>query len=164
MEYTVRPYKKGEEQYVAEAHRRIYREEYNWGPAFSEYAAAIALDFAKKEHGPGEELWVAEDTAAGRLLGCIMLCGAGDDIGQLRLFLVEPDCRRFGIGSALTRALFDRARQAGYRWLILWTAGPLEDAVRIYGRLGFVQTETSSNTDWSLAGEPVTEIKMELEL
>ncbi|HIV21545.1 MAG TPA: hypothetical protein IAC81_06135, partial [Candidatus Scatomorpha stercorigallinarum] len=54
MEYTVRPYKKGEEQYVAEAHRRIYREEYNWGPAFSEYAAAIALDFAKKEHGPGE--------------------------------------------------------------------------------------------------------------
>ena len=51
MEYTVRPYKKGEEQYVAEAHRRIYREEYNWGPAFSEYAAAIALDFAKKEHG-----------------------------------------------------------------------------------------------------------------
>ena len=65
MEYTVRPYKKGEEQYVAEAHRRIYREEYNWGPAFSEYAAAIALDFAKKEHGPGEELWVAEDTAAG---------------------------------------------------------------------------------------------------
>ena len=77
MEYTVRPYKKGEEQYVAEAHRRIYREEYNWGPAFSEYAAAIALDFAKKEHGPGEELWVAEDTAAGRLLGCIMLCDAG---------------------------------------------------------------------------------------
>ena len=66
MEYTVRPYKKGEEQYVAEAHRRIYREEYNWGPAFSEYAAAIALDFAKKEHGPGEELWVAEDTAASR--------------------------------------------------------------------------------------------------
>ena len=53
MEYTVRPYKKGEEQYVAEAHRRVYREEYNWGPAFYEYAAAIALDFAKKEHGPG---------------------------------------------------------------------------------------------------------------
>ena len=164
MEYTVRPYKKGEEQYVAEAHRRVYREEYNWGPAFSEYAAAIALDFAKKEHGPGEELWVAEDTAAGRLLGCIMLCGAGDDIGQLRLFLVEPDSRRSGIGSALTKALFSRAREAGYRRLILWTAGPLEDAVRIYGRLGFVQTETSSNTDWSLAGEPVTEIKMELEL
>ena len=118
----------------------------------------------KKEHGPGEELWVAEDTETGRLLGCIMLCDAGDNVGQLRLFLVEPDCRRFGIGSALTRALFDRARQAGYRRLILWTAGPLEDAVRIYGRMGFVTTETSENTDWSLAGEPVTEVKMELEL
>ena len=33
MVYTVRPYKKGEEQYVAEAHRRVYREEYNWGTA-----------------------------------------------------------------------------------------------------------------------------------
>ena len=52
MEYTVRPYKKGEEQYVAEAHRRVYREEYNWGTAFSEYAAAIALDFAKKSTAP----------------------------------------------------------------------------------------------------------------
>ena len=77
---------------------------------------------------------------------------------------MEPDCRRFGIGSALTKALFSRAREAGYRRLSLWTAGPLEDAVRIYGRMGFVTTETSENTDWSLSGEPVTEIKMELEL
>ena len=164
MEYVIRPYRKGEEAYVAEAHRRIYTDEYHWGKAFTDYAGAIALDFAKKEHGPGEELWVAEDTETGRLLGCIMLCDAGDNVGQLRLFLVEPDCRRFGIGSALTRALFDRARQAGYRRLILWTAGPLEDAVRIYGRMGIVTTETSENTEWSLSGEPVTEVKMELEL
>lgn len=52
MEYVIRPYRKGEEAYVAEAHRRIYTDEYHWGKAFTDYAGAIALDFAKKEHGP----------------------------------------------------------------------------------------------------------------
>ena len=38
MEYIVRPYRRGEEQYVADAHRRLYPAEYGWGPAFTEYA------------------------------------------------------------------------------------------------------------------------------
>ena len=48
MEYTVRPYQKGEEEYVADAHRRIYSEEYRWGDAFTRYAVKVAMDFAEK--------------------------------------------------------------------------------------------------------------------
>ena len=46
MKYIVRPYRRGEEQYVADAHCRLYPAEYGWGPAFTEYAAKIAVEFA----------------------------------------------------------------------------------------------------------------------
>jgi hypothetical protein len=36
VDYVVRPYQKGEEEYVADAQERAYLEEYNWGPAFGD--------------------------------------------------------------------------------------------------------------------------------
>ncbi|MCI8328252.1 MAG: GNAT family N-acetyltransferase [Oscillibacter sp.] len=69
----------------------------------------MALDFASREKKPGEELWVAE--AEGKLIGCIMLCQSDEPLtGQLRLFLVEKAYRQFGVGTALTQALLQKAR------------------------------------------------------
>ena len=61
-----------------------------------------------------------------------MLCRpeGSPDAGQLRLFLAEEDSRRRGAGRSLTSALLQKAREAGYRQLILWTASPLTGAVR----------------------------------
>ena len=163
MEYRIRPYEKGEENYVADAHRRIYSEEYHWGKVFTDYAASIPLDFAKREKDDREELWVAE--ADGRLVGSLMLCRTDEPLtGQMRVFLIEKDYRRRGIGSALIRALMDKARGAGYRQLILWTAREAVDAVRMYERLGFHAVEEKENFDWTPDGSPVTELKMVLTL
>lgn len=159
----VRPYLNGEELWVAEAHRRIYAEEYQWGPEFSDYAAKVALDFASKPKSPREELWVAE--SKGDLIGSIMLCQTEDiSTGQIRLFLVEQAYRRLGVGAALTRTLMDKAKEAGYKALTLWTASPLTDAIRCYEKMGFRQTEHTPNTLWSLTGETVYEIKMDLDM
>ena len=49
MDFIIRPYKQGEEKYVAELHKALYSTEYSWGPSFTDYAVKIALDFAKKE-------------------------------------------------------------------------------------------------------------------
>ena len=163
MEYTVRPYRKGEEVYVADAQRRIYSEEYRWGDAFIRYAVKVAMDFAEKEKNDREELWVAY--ADGKLVGCIMLCETDDPtVGQLRLFLVEKEYRRYGIGGALIKALMEKAKEAKYEELILWTASPLTAAIRHYERLGFRVTEEKENDEWSLDGEPVTEVKMTMKL
>lgn len=72
MDYLLRPFRPGEETYVAEAQKRVYSEEYHWGSAFIDYAVNITLDFATWKRGPGEEMWVVE--AAGTPVGCIMLC------------------------------------------------------------------------------------------
>ena len=161
MGYSIRPYKDGEERYVADLHTRIYTEEYSWGPAFTYYAVKIAMDFAGKEKSEREEMYIAESD--GVSVGCIMLCGTDDpDIGQLRLFAVEKDHRRRGVGKALIDALMEKAKSAGYKGLILWTADPLKEAIRIYESFGFKKTETVPNDTWRTDGGTVYEIKMEL--
>ena len=163
MEYVIRPYLRGEEKYAADLHKKLYSEEYSWGPNFTDYAMKIALDFAKKDKSSREELFIAD--ADGRPVGCIMLCETDDsDVGQLRLFAVEKEYRRSGIGSALIRAFMEKARSAGYRKIILWTAGPLTAAIRHYAKLGFQAVESVENNDWSTSGITVEEIKMELKL
>lgn len=71
MEFVIRPYHHGEEEYVADIHRRLYTKEYSWGPSFTYYAAKIALDFANKPKNDREELLIAE--VEGRPVGCTEL-------------------------------------------------------------------------------------------
>lgn len=161
--YVVRPYRNGEERYVASAHKRVYAEEYGWGPAFSDYAMKIALDFAGRTPEAGEGMWIAE--RQGRPVGSVMLCGTEQEkTGQLRLFLVEKEARRFGIGSALFRAALEAAEGAGYEHLLLWTAAPLTDAIRLYEKNGFRETERTENRSWRTDGSPVSEIRMDRDL
>lgn len=160
--YVIREYRPGDEKYVADAHARIYKKEYNWGSAFSNYAGHIAYAYAEIGSTLGEQLWIAE--ADGKCVGCIMLCRTEEDnVGQLRLFLVEKAYRGQGIGKALTDALIREAKKVGYKKLVLWTAHPLVDAIRCYEHMGFVRTESLSNTDWSLSGGLVYELKYELQ-
>ena len=159
----VRPYKKGEETYLADAQERLYLEEYNWGPAFGDYAKKVACDFATAPKNPRAEMWVAE--VRGEPAGCIMLSKTEDpDVGQLRLFMVEKKYRGNGIGSALTDALMEKARACGYRKLVLWTADVLTAARRQYGKMGFACVESVPNDTWNLSGETVYEEKWEMQL
>ena len=163
MDFFIRPYKPGEEAYVADAHRRVYSEEYHWGEPFISYAMHIPLAFAQKEPSAREGFWIAE--CDGRPVGSIMLCGTDDpELGQLRLFLVEKPYRRQGMGKALTAVHLDKARAAGYKRLMLETAHPLTEAIAHYEKLGFRKVEETPNTDWSLDGDPVYEIKMRMDL
>jgi len=161
MDFIIRPYRQGEEKYVAEAHRRIYTKEYRWGDSFTEYAINVALHFAESGHSERGELWVAETD--GKLVGCIMLCQTDKPLtGQLRLLLVENEYRCLGVGKALINTLLARAKNVGYKELILWTASPLKDAIRHYEKLGFRRVEEIENNKWSLDGKCLSEIKMQL--
>lgn len=165
MSYIVRESCPGEAAYVADLHRRLYSEEYEWGPSFIAYAEKIALDYDKNPKSEKEVLWVVEEDASGELAGSIMLCSTDDpDIGQLRLFAVEKKHRRHGLGRQLVTALLERARAVGYKQIILWTATPLDSALRQYERFGFKVVESSENSNWRTDGGKVTEIKMALDL
>ena len=163
MKSMIRPFRPGEENYVADLHKRLYSEEYGWGPEFIRYAVHIAEDFAEKEKSDREAMYVAEED--GRPVGSIMLCGTDDPaVGQLRLFAVEKAHRCRGIGAALLQTAIEKAKSAGYTKLILWTADAVTDALRKYETLGFRVMETKENRSWRPDGEAVIEIKMEKEL
>lgn len=133
---TVRLANRQEIAYFADAHRRVYGEEYRWGPAFCDYAAHIAETFVRSER---DEFFAA--VVDDRPVGCIMLCQTEEPaVGQLRLFLVEKGQRGAGVGTALV------------------------DAIRLYQKYGFHKTEQQPNTTWSLDGETVMEEKFELAL
>jgi len=70
---------------------------------------------------------------------------AGADEAELRILAVEPAQQRQGIGSALVRASIEHARRAGCTALVLSSAAWMQDAHRLYERLGFRHTP---ERDW----------------
>lgn len=89
------------------------------------------------------EVWVAE--VDGRILGTVTWAGAGsgqqeiarEGEAEFRMLGVAPQAQRHGVGAALLEAVVDRARQDGYRAVVLCSAEWMTSAHRLYERRGF---------------------------
>ncbi|MFI1988683.1 GNAT family N-acetyltransferase [Actinoplanes sp. NPDC020271] len=126
----------GDLGWVVQAHGEIYAEEYGWDTSFEALVARIVADYAAG-HDPAREAgWIAE--AGGQRVGSV-LCVAGDDRGTavLRVLLVHPSARGFGLGGRLVDECLAFAVAAGYERMRLWTTDPLVGARHVYVRRGF---------------------------
>jgi ribosomal protein S18 acetylase RimI-like enzyme len=117
---------------------------------FGEYEASlgISLDF----QGFREELAALPGAyapprgallmawASGEPAGCIALRPLDAHEAEVKRLYVRPAFRGSGLGERLVRAVIDRASRAGYRALRLDTLGTMDRAMRLYERLGFVET------------------------
>ncbi|MFF5535399.1 GNAT family N-acetyltransferase [Streptomyces cinerochromogenes] len=138
-EVVLREPRAGELGWIVQRNGALYAAEFGWNTEYEGLVARIVADYAE-DHDPHlERVWIAE--LAGRPVGCVM-CVRDDTPGtaRLRLLLVEPGARGYGIGDRLVRAVIDFARDAGYRELVLWTNDVLTGARRLYQRHGFVLT------------------------
>ena len=97
--------------------------------------------------GKGEVI-VAEGAGGGEtLLGTVMLqqwpdageLVTGPDEAEIRALAVAPAAQGTGIGSALLKAVIDRARQRGVRHLLLFTQPDMLAAQHMYEREGFTR-------------------------
>jgi ribosomal protein S18 acetylase RimI-like enzyme len=80
------------------------------------------------------------------LVGTGALVLHGEGISQLVRISTRKDCRRRGIGLAISTYLVNIARQRGGRRILVETNASWQAAIDLYKRLGFVEYERTATT------------------
>lgn len=86
---------------------------------------------------PGNVFVVAE--IDGQIVGSGALIEEGEGVGRLVRMSVNPNWQRQGIGRALVQHLIEKAREYGYRRLLVETNHDWDDAIGLYQNCGFRQ-------------------------
>ena len=92
--------------------------------------------------GPGGVFLLAEKDSA--YLGCIGLRRFKEGIGEIKRLYVAPAGRGHGVGRCLVEGVVAKARQIGYRRLVLDTLPSMKEAQKLYATLGFTLNSTVS--------------------
>ena len=73
----------------------------------------------------------------GAMVGCVAAHRWNDDVCEMKRLYVRDAARGTGCGRALVRRVLDWAREARYRRVVLDTLPVMDQAQRMYERLGF---------------------------
>ncbi len=145
-DFQVRTFRTGDLGLLTARQSILYRDEYGWGRGLEHNVTETCAAFLANFKEGRDQCWIAE--VGGAMAGSIMLTDEGDGLSRLRLFYVEPIARGRGIGDALVKTCLGRARDVGYREMILWTYAVLTSARRIYAAYGFEITETEMHDEF----------------
>jgi DNA-binding MarR family transcriptional regulator/GNAT superfamily N-acetyltransferase len=150
---VLRPHRAGDMGWVVSSHAVHYAKERGWGAAFEALVAGIVAQFLREFDPVRERCWIAETDGAP--VGSVFLVNGGDEVAKLRLLLVEPQARGFGVGRLLMNEFLRFAREARYRRVTLWTQSILTEARALYERSGFrlVRQEPHCSFGHDLIGE-----------
>jgi DNA-binding MarR family transcriptional regulator/GNAT superfamily N-acetyltransferase len=151
--YLLRPHQPGDMGWVVHRHGALYAQEYGWDTTFEALVAEIVAHFIREFDPTREACWMAEMN--GQIVGSVFVVKQSAEVAKLRLLLVEPSARGYGIGGRLVDECIRFARQKGYKKLMLWTNSILLGARRIYERAGFVLTAEEAHHSFGhdLVGE-----------
>ncbi|MFE3194763.1 GNAT family N-acetyltransferase [Nocardia sp. NPDC059240] len=79
---------------------------------------------------------------------------------EFRMLAVSKAARGLGVGTALLNRVIDTARAEGFEAVVLTTMPTMQDARRMYDRLGFTHVP---ERDWrTMAGTPLTVMRLAL--
>ena len=105
-------------------------------------------DIARKYTDPEGELLVAVDTE-GNVCGMIAYHRHSEDRCEMKRLYVRPEFRGEKLGEQLIKEILERAKQKGYKEMVLDTIVPLQSAIRLYRKFGFTECEPYYNNPMS---------------
>ncbi len=151
--FTLRAHRPGDMGWVISAHGALYAQEYGWNEDFEALVAEIAVGFIRRFKPEIERCWIAE--MDGEPVGSVFLVRQSKTVAKLRLLIIDPKARGYGLGKRLVGVCVAQARKVGYRKLTLWTQSTLLAARHIYKETGFrlVTTEPHNSFGVELVGE-----------
>lgn len=141
---TLRP---GDVGTIVGMHGTVYSREFGFDSTFEAYVAGPLAEFVIRGSAR-ERIWIAE--YEGRVVGSIAIVAGGDDIAQLRWFLVDGPARGRGLGTTLLNEAVAFCRAAGYTSVSLWTVAALSAAARLYRAAGFRRIEEKTGRRWGV--------------
>jgi len=156
---VLRPPHAGECGWLVHRQAQWFAAQYGWDQTFEGLLARVVAEYAQRNDPLREQCWIAEQD--GLVTGSACIVGVSTTVASVRLLWVEPDMRRFGIGTQLLSECVRFARRAGYTKLTLATASALAEPRRLCERMGFVLT---SAVDTHRFGRDLTLERWELEL
>lgn len=114
---------------------------------FVEYVQSLGVaaserefsDLENKYKGPRERLYLA--LVDGEMAGCVAIREVDKEKAEMKRLYVRPAFRRTGVGMSLGKIVVDKAKELGYRELLLDSLPSMESAVQLYNALGFKKTE-----------------------
>ena len=148
---TLRAHRPGDIGWVISRHGKVYDDEYRWGLGFEALVGEIGAKFLREFDAKRERAWIAE--MDGEPVGSVFVVKQSAGVAKLRLLLVEPHARGYGVGRRLVQQCIDFSREAGYRRLVLWTQSNLTAARAIYAALGFRKVKSQPHREF---GVPLT--------
>ena len=94
-------------------------------------------DIEANYHHRGGYFAVLQDES-GAVVGSYGLYRLSADVCELRKMYLDPTCRGKGLGKQMLEDALARAKQMGFKRMVLETASVLREAISLYRKYGFV--------------------------
>ena len=156
---TIRSFKQSDIEYVISRHKTLYYAERHLSGTFSAYVDRIVYEFVDQFNQETDCLNILE--CNGVPAGSIAIKKAGEDMAQLRFFMLEPEMRRRGYGNRLMDMALDFCRSRHYKTVFLLTITAQVIARHVYETHGFCKVSSTDKSEW---GKGVIEEYWKLDL
>jgi GNAT superfamily N-acetyltransferase len=122
---------------IVDIHDKYFVQRLGWGAAFKEEVREYLEELLQHFQPTRDGFWVA--IKGDEIIGSIAIDGRVDGPGcaRLRVFVVDYNYHRQGIGKSLLNQAIAFCRTIGYKRIELWTFDNLSEAKALYLNYGF---------------------------